>query len=374
MALVDYRVEYGATWATCTNVATDVQSFNCTVGRKKQLDQYSANTGSVTLRYPTGYASPNAFWVSGTVIKVLVRWNGSAGAYRQIFTGQINDVSVKYGIPYAGGVGNADFVTLTLESHFAQWGRVQGNNYAMPAGILNNQTDEANLVTGLNAGVLSGYGSSTLFPATTVSGSWGDWVNRVLLTMNGRMIDNAGQIVLSNQYWKYAPVYGNFSDTTNDADNHIYENIDYSSYADNYYTQVIVTPESYSTQKVQIGAIPYRTYQVNTLNSSTSQALDYANYLLSTYKSPVLGIQSVSCNLNAQSGDIPGYGSGSEGTAVTVAFRGTTYRCVIEGSTWSGTPDSCRATFHFSSADLNNYLILNNTAGYGRLDFNKLGY
>jgi hypothetical protein len=39
----------------------------------------------------------------------------------------------------------------------------------------------------------------------------------------------------------------------------------------------------------------------------------------------------------------------------------------------SATPESARYTFYLSPADLNAYLILNDTV-FGRLDFNKLGY
>ena len=372
MALVTYKVEYGATYATCTTVATNVVSVNANIGRRRQLDQYNANTASVVLRYPTGYSSPNSSWISGTWVRISVSLAGT-GVNRQVFTGRIADVSVEYGIPYQGGVGNADYVTLSLESNFAGWGRMQGNSFAMTANNFGTQMNIASSQTGLVGAANSQYGYFTSFPATTISGSWGDWINRCVLTMNGRIIDDGDSINPVNQYYKGTAVYGNFTGATNDAANHPFEQIQFSSYADNYYTQVNVVPESYTKQTVQTGAIPYRTYEVNTLNNSTGQALDYANYLLSTYKDPTLRIDSVTCNLNAQVGDVPGYGAGYVGTAVTVLFRGTTYNCIIEGSTWSGTPDHASVTFHFSSQDLNNYLLLNNTT-YGRLDFNKLGY
>jgi hypothetical protein len=112
---------------------------------------------------------------------------------------------------------------------------------------------------------------------------------------------------------------------------------------------------------------------VNTLNASTAQATDYANYLLQTYKTQALRILSLTCNLNAQQNDFPKYGQGYIGTQITVLFRGTTFQCVIEGGTWSGTPEQSTATFYLSSQDLNNYLTLNNTV-FGQLDYNKLGY
>ena len=372
MATVEYRLEYGATYATATTVATNVQSVNVNVGRQRQLDQYNANTANVVMRYPTGYASPNSLFITGTWVKISVRL-GNAGTWGQLFVGKIADVDIQYGMPYSGGVGNADYVTLNCEGNFAAFGRVQGGGYAMAADILGVQCSNAYTQSGLPVQAVSLYGYSQPFPSTTINGTWGDWVNRCVLTMNGRLIDSGDSVVIANAYYKTAATFGGFSDTTNDAEHHTYNQIAFTSYADNWYTQVTVTPESYSAATVQTGSVPYRTYQVNTLNNSTSQATDYANYLLSNYGTRSTRILSVTCPLNAQIGDIPRYGADYIGTQITVAFRGTTYQCVIEGATWSGTPGEASATFYLSAQDLNNYLILND-AVYGKLDYNKLGY
>jgi hypothetical protein len=61
------------------------------------------------------------------------------------------------------------------------------------------------------------------------------------------------------------------------------------------------------------------------------------------------------------------------GTQVAVAFRGTTYQCIIEGVNVSATPAGAVFTYYVSGADLNAYLILDNTT-FGVLDANKLGY
>jgi hypothetical protein len=49
------------------------------------------------------------------------------------------------------------------------------------------------------------------------------------------------------------------------------------------------------------------------------------------------------------------------------------YYSIIEGVRVTATPESSRYTFYLSGADLNNYLILNDTV-FGTLDNNKLGY
>jgi hypothetical protein len=372
MAVVQYLLEYGDTFATLNNSASNLVNVTVNYGRQAQLDQYNANTASVTMRYPNGYASPNASFVTGTWVSISTRLVPNV-AWQRLFVGRIDNVTVEYGIPYQGSVGNADYVTLSCEGQFAAFGRVQGNNYAMPAGTLSAQTNFCNVQTGLDITSFYLFGAEQKFPATTISSTWGDWVNRTALTMNGRIIDLGNGIGVANAYYKLNPFYGNFSDTTNNASNHSYDKIAFTSLADNYYTQVTVTPESYSPATVSSGSAPYRTYAVNTLNNSTAQATDYANYLLSTYKTRALRIASVTCNLNAQVGQIPAYGMDYVSTQISVAFRGTTYQCVLEGATFSGTPSSASATFYLSAQDLNNYLLLNDPV-YGTLDNNKLGY
>lgn len=372
MAVVQYEVKCGTTYATLTTVQTNVQTVALRFGRERPLDQYSANTANVGLRYPTGYVTPNALLVTGNWVEIGIRL-GTAGVYKRLFVGRIADVLVEYGIPYTGGVGNADFVTLACEGNFAAFGRLQGGTYSLPEQTLDTQMVNCQTQTGLIANADLIFGGAQTFPATPISGTWGDWLNQVALTLNGRIIDRNNEVYLVNAFYKAPNASGNFSDTTNNATNHPYEQISFSSFADNYYTQITVDPLLIGPVTVQTGVAPYRTYFVNTLSLTTGQATDFANYLLSTYQTQTTRILSVTCNLNAQSGGLPDFGSADVGDVVTVLFRGTTFNCVVEGATYQGNPKQSTATYFLSAQDLNNYLLLND-AIYGRLNFNKLGY
>lgn len=355
---------------------TNVLGASCNIGRRSQLDAYRANTATVEIRYPTGFATPDPDLVPGTEVRLKTDGGLVSGVptVRQIFAGSITDAAVTYGKPYYSSQGPADILTITCESYFASLGRQQGLNYSVAANNLQSQITAVNAQFGTNISTLSGFGSANDFSQTNISGSIADWANLVLLSMNGRMED-AGPtfgIVLKNQYFKLANVYNNFSDVRGPSSNP-YTEITFDSLADNFYTQVTVDPEDYAAQTVQTGSSPYRTYQVNTLNASTGQALDYANYLLSTYQNPELAISSFRVFLNDTSFN-PSYGFSSIGTEIQLTFRGTTYNCILEGATFAGDPErGVYATYYVSGADLNNYLLLDN-AVYGRLDFNKLGY
>jgi hypothetical protein len=369
---VSFTVDDGVSWTALTNV----QNIQFSIGRQAQLDQIKSSYGSFELRYPTGYASPVTALVSGTVVRI----QNTTGTPYTVWLGKIDNVTVQYGIPYAGGVGPQDYVNVTIEGAFAALGRMQGNGYSMAAGTITSQMTAASTETGLSL-TFDGTAAQTL-AATTINSTWGDWINRVCQSTNSRIWDSFDYLstaVISPFSSNVNTV--NFSDTANDSTNQVYNQINFDSLADNFYTQVTVTPESFGEATVtKVGAtVPYRTYQTNTLNASTAQASDYASYLLSNYDTPRFAISSFSCMAEAQvSFQLDKIGAVNTlayapGTQVAVAFRGTTYQCIIEGVNVSASPAGAMFTYYVSGADLNAYLILDN-ATFGVLDANKLGY
>jgi hypothetical protein len=369
----NYIVEFSTTGTAPWTQLSNVQDIAISVGRQRQLDAYNASQATITIRYPSGYASPITQMVSGTFIQIT---NSTTSKF--LWTGRINNVDVAYGIPYVGNVGNADYLSISVEGKFAQFGRAQGLNYAMSADTLSNQISACATQTSL--GVSVGGVQTTAMAATTVSSTWGDWINKVLVTINGRLwdgIDTASMTVRTPNQSYAATV--NFSDTTNNATNQVYDQINFGSYADNYYTQVTVDPENFAEATVQTGTAPFRTLLTNTFNASTAQATDYANYLLNNYKTQGFALLSISCVAEAQNtfklDALAGttYLASLPGISTSVTFRGTTFNCVIEGATMTATPESSRYTFYLSGADLNAYFLLND-AVFGQLNNNKLGY
>lgn len=375
MAVQDFYVQVSNANGTGTITLSNVQNINFKTGRERQLDQYSSLSGTIVVRQP---AAPNAIIKPGAIVRV---WWENGAADKLQFSGNVSNVQLTYGIPYVGTTGNADYLTISIEGYLAQCGRASGENYSMAAGTLFAQKTAANTASGLNIAYSSTPATGPDMGSTTVSGTWADWVNTVCLTTNGRIREDfQGVYIFSPFGAQVANV--NFSDTTNNATNQVYDRIDFASYADNFYSQVTVDPESFAAQTVQTGSRPYRTYSVNTVNASASQATDYANYLLNNFTTGSLAIASFSCLANAQntfslwdlatSGNTLSIGN-CVGAQVSVAFRGTTYQCIIEGAAFSAVPGEARYTYYVSAADLNAYLILDN-ATFGKLDSNRLGY
>lgn len=384
MPLQNYKVSIStdrASWSYLQNV----QSISLTVGVQAQLDQLKSPTGQIVIRYPNGYASPNANLITGTFIKIENFTNAPSSTY-VVWVGKISNVVVDYGIPYSSSVGPADYLTISCEGFFAELGRMSGDNYSMAAGTLATQFATASTQSGVP---MEWSGSPTRAgAATTVSGTWADWVARTALSNNARMWDGINDypkdVYIRSPFAKME-ISRYFTDNPSAPTDvsQRYDQITFDSLSDNYWTQVSVNSDGLATQTVtKAGAtVPYRTYSVNTLNPTTGQALDFANYLLSAFQDAKFSIGSVSCLAEAQTGamlldNFAGTSqtfAGMMGTTTSVFFRGTEYRCVIEGGTMTATPDSSRFTFYFSAADVNNYLELDD-GFYGRLNFNKLGY
>lgn len=371
----NYTVWYSSTFGGTLTQLTNVQEIDLFVGRQFQLDAYNASTCRITVRYPTGYASPIAALVPGSYIR-LNSPNNPAGGSSAFYYCRIRNVTVNYGIPYSGGVGNADYLYIDCEGGFAAAGRMSGQNYSMAADTITDQLTNMGTQSGL------GYGQSGVFNyqlgATTISGTWGDWINSVLVTINGRMEDgNWDKFTIISPYVS-SPIGYNFSDTTNNSTNQVYNQVTFGALADNYYTQVTVAPSGLASQTVTTaGAVkPFRTLTMNTLSGTTGQALDQANFLLGQYGQQTFAITSVSCLAEAQNSfqlDNNGGIYNTIGRQTSVTFRGTTYNAVIEGVSMNASPGETVYTYYLSGADLNDYLVLNN-AVTGRLNFNRLGY
>lgn len=370
MALQTYTVSYSLASTPSTLVTlSNVVSFAMKCGREKQLDDYSADTAQVVIRYPTGYVSPITALVPGNIIRV--KHDGS-GEY--VYAGYISGVSVSYGIPYSGGVGNADFINISCESYFARFGRLEGNSQAITGGLFATVAADVLTYSGLTINPQTNALTQSV-SASTVTNTYGEWLSQYIRTINGRMAQAAAVIV-------YGPgdivaSSASFSDTANDATNQVYDNIEFSAFGDNYYTQVTVTPTVPAAQTVSSGAGPYRSLKFNTFSSTTTTALNLANFLLSQYSSTDVQISSISCLSEAQTSfKLNNMGVPTAlliGMQVPIKFRGTTYYGIIEGYAMTATPESSRWTYYISGASLNSTLILNDTV-FGKLGTGKLGY
>jgi len=364
-----YTAEYstdGSTWTALTNV----QGVSGFVGRQKLQDTFEPSRMTVSLRYPTGYASPITALVVGTSIRVK-----RTGATYTMWQGKIRNVAASYGIPYQDGVGNADYVTIECEGALAEWGRVQGNGQVIGEDLVAYQLGDVLTYAGLPCGTTFTVANSPTLATSTVDNSYAQWLNVLANSVGATIKDGSNQVgVYTKDFIGTLPVA--FSDAANDADYQVYDGITFDSISADFFTQVEVNTNTVGTVTAEIGAEPYRTLRIDTFNVSTAQASDVSNYWLGVYNPVNFGITEITCLAESQAVmnleleyawyDIIGYNT-------TVTFRGTTYYMTILGASIDATPESARYTYYVADTAMFPYEVLDDPI-YGQFDNRKLSW
>lgn len=367
-----YTIETSTNGTTWTALS-DVRSINAQIGRTRFADAYAPSSLNFTIGYSSGFASPNAALVTGT----LVRLKRTGGAYL-MWMGRIADVSVDYGIPYAGSVGVEDTATISCEGALAIWGRLQGNGVLAPAGAIRSTIGTAIFGTNLLYGTTYTADDDPTVEASNVNGSYLEWVNTVATTLGTIVKDGTDSVDTIGLYSKnYAnTIATQFSDTTNNSSNQQYSQVKLTSQVENYFTQVTVTTQFNGTAIASSGSAPYRTLPLSTINSSNAQATDLANFYLGNYNAPKVSISEIVCISERQNSwnlDLSMGWWDIVGQRTNVIFRGTTYVMTILGCSMSATAAGSVFTYYVADSSLTPFFILDDP-NFGILDTNKLSW
>lgn len=372
MSLPNFYVSFdvaGGPWEP----TTEMISLAITAGRQNALDTYGATTVELVFRRTSANTADLDLLVPGTPVEL------GAFVAGNLLGLEITDVINQFSI-----APNADLCVVTMEGSLARANRSWLNNYNLSADTLTLQCDDLTTESGITISGLSD--SDPQMDGTTVT-SVADWLQKAATTVNGR-IDDTNEISLYDRFYYFAFGEASSGDPFVFSDGTVatpsgsirldYQDIVFNSLAENYYTRAIVDPDNHAAQtSTAAGATaPYRVLQLNTFNSSTGQAQDYADFLVSTYSDPThKRVASVTVNgaTITASYFLNNFAQQCISATVPIIFRGTTYNAVIEGWAITMTPGESLYTFYFSGADLNNYLILDDP-DRGKLDENRLGY
>ena len=356
----NYQISYDKSGALIP--LTNVESVNYRWGRQKITDTWTANTGTVVFRAPNYFANPIPELVPGCVIRAT-----NLTSSQEIFYAVISNVEAEYGIPYAGGVGPSDYVTLTLEGSFAELGRNQGLNYAMPAALAKTQLSTASTQTGVSLSNTYDGANNVNVGAATVSGSWGEWLSTWLITTRGSLRDNLVNPQLAPPAERTTGP--NFSDTTNSGLEKSYFKLDFASLSDNYYTEVEVDPVGFASSVAQIGSAPFRSLKLQSYNASAADGLSLANYYLANLSLNQVRPIAVSMLDEAQAvKNIDFNFVGRTNVRSLLTFRGKTQPVITIGGVLSVTPEqmllTCYLTTVSSTGTRYNTPITYNQTGY----------
>jgi len=385
MTIPVYRIRYGPTELYSPGSGTILpngQSITYNFGIRNPVDILKASTGSVTCRMPTTLTTPPKL---GDNIAIDWIYQKSPQLQWPIIVCKITNIKYNYAIPYQSGVAPMDTVTIDFEGAFAQAGRSRTiASYGATAtyqSFLNSVGGEA----GITATAFAGDSPGPAFPFPDVP----DYVSNIVAdrfqygvnTVQGRMSEFGPNLQFTERNAYFTGLYA-FSDTTNNATNQVYDALEFTNYAENYYTKVVVSGYPPADYVASNGSVPFRQYNVTAFPLNASKGTELAKGILNRYQSPDITLSSVSAKASAQtvfnlfSLRSPGGQinlAGNTGCKVSVVFRGATYGAMVEGGTLTATPEDTRITYYLSGENINNLFILGDSV-WGVLGQNKLGF
>lgn len=388
MKAYEWRAEFysGGAWRTLP----DIQAVNIFRGRRLQIDDYNSDSLSIECRNPSGWTHTPK--LGDKIIVYVYRPNVITGVDKfPGFIGNIRDVKIDY-----GKTTSADEVSISGEGIQADWGRAQLNSLVLTQENVGEQVIDTASATGLN---ITYSGTMSTASAQTYTGNALELINDLMRTEEARLYAFPYQYDVSwpGTWYMYFRGRGsninlntawNFNDGTVAAspfnDDIKYDNVEFRSSADNYYNQVTIQPAAVAAQTATLSTTPLFSWARSTLDYSTNQAADHANWLLNNFQTKNSTVASISFLDVEQPATVPpAYTTENSAplqiiaaglTAKTViGFRSTTYNTVCEGLQISATPQQTRITLYLSGQDTNAYLILDDTT-YGKLNSNKLGF
>lgn len=352
---------------TGTNTISDVIGFSVRAGRQSKTETYSASSATVTVRNLSSI--PSVYKLGWTMRLVQNNYPD----WINLFSGTITNISYNYGT-----IPAMDTATFTVEGYLGFMGRGQLNNFTLAGGTTGAEAYRIGTsLTGNPKGGISNAGTASYTNSTTnYTGAAMNIIQTLVAMEQGRLEDTYGNLYFwGRHYLKDPDIYGYafFTDdpaSTGSTAIH-YDQIEFGSLADNYFTQVQITPDGITTQIAGTGD---RNLTLSTYDKDATQAANLASYCLGEFDNN----GSVPVAISTTTALMPlGTYLASAGVpiaaAVPITFRGTVYNSIIEGYTVTGTPEMVRYTFMLSGFEQNNYLRLDDTV-YGRLDYNQLSF
>lgn len=363
-------------------VIDDIQSISYFTGRRWATDPFQTGSGTLVCRNIAGWGSTKP--AMGRDIFVLIP---TASLYAG-YNGKITDVSIDY-----GQVAAMDEATITWEGALGAVGRYQQNSRAC---ILAKCVTQAVAVAQDSVQAV-GFGTSSSFAAAqTYTGNSLDLFSEIMMTEIGRVIETINfttldpvVVCLSRETFPTADEFL-FSDVSTDWTAATpwlkYRGLEFKSAAENYFTNVQIKPYSLATQTSGTGK--YSLYQ-DSVDYTTAQGKDHADYLLAVYGNQKISPYSVTFDYvsnegttarqNAFLATLYNFYNGSAiyaaiGNRMRLKFRGTTYYGIVEGIQVNADPNNTTVTLFFSPQDTNSYLKWTSPSPYNTWDNNKWGF
>ena len=365
MTVRDWDVEVSANGTSGWTAVSNVVGIEARIGQSYLLEPIQASTATIVARYPNGFSTPNTLFLIGNYVRIT-----DPATSRLVWRGRVSDTEVSWGIPYAGGIGQADEVTVSCEGALATAGRTI---LRLPNGTKSFSSTESELAAeGLTVDFVYTINRQITYPNQATDGL--SFIQGAQQTYQMTVLDGGGDI----QLYALDQIRTNtvhFSDAANTATQQVYDQFGFDSLSENYYTEAVVDYDG-GTATATSGSKPYYSFSTTTFSPDANQASDLASALIQIYSTRAFDVNTVSCRSEAQASwalDLGRPWWQTPGTVSTVTFRGSAYLVFIIGGTFSATPAESRFTYNLVPTSYRNFLVLDDPT-FGKLDENRLGF
>lgn len=362
-APLSFNVKYGS---TPTNTLNDILELSFNTGRSWPTDPYSPGQAEILCRNISAWSPVPQI---GDLVIIYQNLTGR-------WAGWIRDVQIIYGNTTA-----MDTAVISCEAVLSRFARKNPRNRSITQNNSITQMNQFASDIGLSAyigTITPGIGGSIL-STQTYTGNALDYINTAILTEMGyireSVVSTTPRVTFFRRGFSDSVQFTLTDSNTGVTNTCIFNGIEFTSAAEQYYTEATINPLGLASQSSGSGQY---SIEQDSYDYTTSQALSHAQYLLSQYNNTTAFPKTVtlaySNQVTANQQLIVGALTASGyGQLIDVSFRGTTYNCVMEGVAATITADNILLTINLSPADTVNYFTLNDTT-YGRLNYNKLGF
>lgn len=365
MARYEWIVEYGNLLPRTE--LSSVQEISIQKGRTKIQDPFKSSTAVIRGRNFAGL--PNI--ELNTAIYIYAKRGNNTW---QIFSGKVADFKKIY-----GQVAEMDTWEIYCEDILATLGRAfikSGTTWAAGTTTMNAALGVATAIGTIS--FLQQGTSTSLVSAQDVSNLNGfTVVNQLAATEQGYIYPYAhdGYEFASRNYYSNLSYLGDFTDGTLTATYSTakFTDVQFGSFADSYFTSVVVEPNGLAAQTS--GVAGERVYTMNSYDQTTAQAQNLADYVLATLNVQQAQPSVISAISEIQTNDVAMICAelAGQGRRIGIILRSQRYEVFVEGATITATPEQSRFSFNVVSSKALNFFILD-SHNFGVLNQNRLGF
>jgi hypothetical protein len=359
-----------------------ILSLSINGGREKYLDTYSGGSCTITIKNAGNFAASTEY---GDQIYVTTT---PIGASAMIFYFWVQEITYQ---DYPGNIG-LNTATITAVDFMSRAGRINANAYALAQETTRFQAERFNQSNGgplPSDMVVGGYGatSGSIASATTYTGSVNNYLNLLVTTERGYLIERGQLIFISRtDAASLVPIATTIGRTTSSTQI-AYQQFERIQNGTQFINTATISPEGLTAQTAvntsSVTTYGAASYSSSTVDYNTTQGLGNANWIVNNFSEPsslrfACSFSDVAQDSTALTSWLAQFWGLTASRCVNFLYQvpggsSTTVASIMEGYEINVTPDQTTFRLTFSPLQYYQFFTLDSTS-LGVLDTSRLGW